>query len=50
MDMEEYCKKCRYWTECAVNTEVGDCHCMASKFYGDVVLSDNTCQSFEEKE
>ena len=45
--MENICEKCRYWTACAVNDEVGDCHCMASKYYGDIMQLTETCQCFE---
>jgi hypothetical protein len=46
-NMNEECKNCRHYKETLVNPGNGDCNCVTSKYYGDVIEENNKCEQFE---
>jgi len=43
---EEICKNCQQFDKSISNPNVGDCRCVVSKFYGDVMSITDTCEQF----
>lgn len=48
--MDKNCKNCTYFQELVINPEYGECHCVSSKYYGDIINGNETCEQIFLKE